>query len=284
MDQLKLSNVKSKDKNIIRVYRGQVIAKEELEQMRVSIGGFISINSFFSTSRNELNARSFAIGSPVTENLRRILFRIEIDPHLSTKPFADIQGISYYPKEEEILFALGSIFRINKIDSDVKDGLWIINMSLCSEDDFELKELFAYLKKDIGEEASMVTLGNILLQMGEYDKAERIFLRMDHPEGLINVAELKGNFYLAMKQYKRAIDYYEQSLKLRQKLLPASHPDIAKSYNAIAMAYEFWKQYPKSVDYYQRAMKQYNRTLKNNHPLITQSKTNLVKLLHRENH
>ncbi|CAF1454988.1 unnamed protein product [Adineta steineri] len=102
---------------------------------------------------------------------------------------------------------LGSIFRINKIDYDDKDELWIINMNLCSEDDFELKELFAYLKKDIGEEASMVTLGKILLQMGEYDKADRIFLRMDHEEGLISVAVLKGNFYLAMKQYERAIDH-----------------------------------------------------------------------------
>jgi len=44
--------------------------------------------------------------------------------------------------------------------------------------------------------------------LGEYDKAERVFVRMDHPEAVINVAELKGNFYLAMKHYKRAIDYY----------------------------------------------------------------------------
>ncbi|CAF3837275.1 unnamed protein product [Rotaria sp. Silwood1] len=179
---------------------------------------------------------------------------------------------------------LGSIFRINKIESDEKNKLSIINMNLCSEDDFELKELFAYLKKDIGEEASMITLGNILLQMGEYDKGERIFLRMNHQEGLINVAELKGNFYLAMKQYKQAIVYYEQSLELRRKLLPESHPDIGKSYSAIATAYEFWKQYPKSIDYYQQAIKQYQRTLKDNHPLITQIMNSLQKLQHRTKH
>ncbi|CAF4419914.1 unnamed protein product, partial [Adineta steineri] len=115
----------------------------------------------------------------------------------------------------------------------------------------------------------------ILLQIGEYDKAERIFLQMDHEEGRISVAELKGNFYLAMKQYERDIDHYKQSLKLRQKALLAPHQDIAKSYSAIAMAYKFWKQYPESVDYYQRAIKQYNRTLKDNHPLIIQIKASL---------
>ncbi|CAF1570756.1 unnamed protein product [Didymodactylos carnosus] len=85
----------------------------------------------------------------------------------------------------------------------------------------------------------MITLGNILLQMGEYDKGERIFLRMNHQEGLISVTELKGNFYLAMKQYIQAVVYYKQSLELRRKLLPESHPDIGKSYSAIPMAYEF---------------------------------------------
>ncbi|CAF4319511.1 unnamed protein product, partial [Rotaria sp. Silwood2] len=281
MQQLKASHAISKP---IHVYRGQVIAKEEFEQMQNSIGGFISINSFFSTSRNELRARRFAIQSSVTEKLRRILFKIEIDPRLPTKPFADIEGISYYPREQEILFMLGSIFRINDIESDEKNKLSIINMSLCSEDDFELKELFAYLKKDIGDEASMITLGNILLQMGEYDKGERIFRRMNHQEGLINVAELKGNFYLAMKKYQQAIVYCEQSLELRLKLLPESHPDIGKSYSAIAMVYEFWKQYSKSIDYYQQAIEQYQRTLKDNHPLIIQIKNNLQKLQHRTKH
>ncbi|CAF4740697.1 unnamed protein product, partial [Rotaria sp. Silwood2] len=49
---------------------------------------------------------------------------------------------------------------------------------------------------------------------------------MDHQEGLISVAELKGNFYLAIKHYDRSIEYYKQSLELRHKLLPQSHPDI----------------------------------------------------------
>ena len=98
--------------------------------------------------------------------------------------------------------------------------MWILNLNLCSEDDFELKELFAYLKKDIGEETSMVTLGNILVQMGEYDKAERIFLQINHREGLIGVEEHKGNFYLALKSYQRAIDHYEQALKLRRDFFP----------------------------------------------------------------
>jgi tetratricopeptide (TPR) repeat protein len=284
MDHLKSVSTEDNDKDIIHVYRGQAIAKKELEQMQASIGGFISINSFFSTSRSKTKARRFAKRSLVTEHFSRILFRIEIDLRLPTKPFADIEGISYYPNEREILFMLGSIFRINNIVYDDHDALWVLNLSLCSEDDFELKELFAYLKKDIEKEICMATLGKILVRMGEYDKAERIFLRINHREGLIEVAEQKGNFYLAMKSYKCAIDYYEQALKLRRELFPVSHPDISRSYSAIAMAYEFWKKYPKAIDYYQHAIEQYKRTLKDNHPLIIQTKNSLQKLQRRVHH
>ncbi|CAF1424863.1 unnamed protein product [Didymodactylos carnosus] len=53
MQQLKASNTISEP---IHVYRGQIISKGEFKQMQNSIGGFISINSFFSTSRNKLKA------------------------------------------------------------------------------------------------------------------------------------------------------------------------------------------------------------------------------------
>ncbi|CAF1162154.1 unnamed protein product [Didymodactylos carnosus] len=278
MDNFKSDNIEDNGKRIIHVYRGQAITKEELAQMRASIDGFISINSFFSTSRSKTKARRFAKRSPVTEQLDRVLFRIKIDVCLPTKPFADIEGISSHPDEREILFMLGSIFRINDITYDENDALWILNLNLCSEDDFELKELFAYLKKDIGEETSMVTLGNILVQMGEYDKAERIFLRINHHEGLIAVEEHKGNFYLAMKNYKCAVGHYEQALNLRCKFFPTYHPDIGKSYGEIAMAFEFWKQYPKAIDYYQRTIEHYRFTLVDNHPLIIQAKNSLQKL------
>ncbi|CAF1114018.1 unnamed protein product [Didymodactylos carnosus] len=138
-------NLNDNNAHIIHVYHGQAIAKEELKQMQQGIGGFISINSFFSTSRSETKAKSFAKEAKITEHIRRILWRITIDCCLPTKTYADIERFSFYKTEKEILFI---------------------------KDDFELKEVFAYMKKDIGDETSMVSLGNILVQMGEYDKAE----------------------------------------------------------------------------------------------------------------
>ena len=43
----------------VRVYRGQVISNDELNTLQQSIGEFISINSFFSTSTNRHKALGF---------------------------------------------------------------------------------------------------------------------------------------------------------------------------------------------------------------------------------
>ena len=56
----------------IRVYRGQIIEINELELIRKSIGQLVSMNSFFSTSRNREVALTFANGYPVDRNTRKV--------------------------------------------------------------------------------------------------------------------------------------------------------------------------------------------------------------------
>ncbi|CAF1356013.1 unnamed protein product, partial [Didymodactylos carnosus] len=50
----------SPDTQISRLYRGQVMSKDELSRIRSSIGEFISINSFLSTTRSRNKALDFA--------------------------------------------------------------------------------------------------------------------------------------------------------------------------------------------------------------------------------
>ena len=71
-----------------------------------------------------------------------ILFEIDADPVVVTsKPFADITRHSDFPKEREVLFAIGSLFRIDHIEQN-RDGIWIIQMTLSGENHPDLKILF----------------------------------------------------------------------------------------------------------------------------------------------
>ncbi|CAF1394223.1 unnamed protein product, partial [Rotaria sordida] len=52
---------------------------------------------------------------------------------IGVKPFANITSFSYFPEEEEILFMLGSIFRLISVDRD-EDELWIIRIVLVGDE------------------------------------------------------------------------------------------------------------------------------------------------------
>jgi hypothetical protein len=117
---------------IIHVYRGQLMVQEELDILKNSIGKYISINSFFSTSFNRDLALVF---SRNTDHYERVLFDIQANPELANeKPFADISTQSYFPDELEVVFMLGSIFQLVSIEYDT-DGIWIIHMILSSGDE-----------------------------------------------------------------------------------------------------------------------------------------------------
>jgi hypothetical protein len=108
-----------------------------------------------------------------------ILFEINADPKIvTTKSFADISEHSYFHEESEVLFMLGSIFRLESIACN-DDKIWIIQMTLCSDNDHDLKEVLMHMKNKIGSgETNLRILGKILWKMGKLDLAEKYFIRL----------------------------------------------------------------------------------------------------------
>jgi hypothetical protein len=91
------------------VYRGQILSMDEIEQLRANVNKLITMNGFCSTSRNRQMAVKFA---------KNVLFDIEVD--LRKHPaliFADVSSTSQFEEEEEVLFDLVTVFRIEKVSS-----------------------------------------------------------------------------------------------------------------------------------------------------------------------
>ncbi|CAF1239366.1 unnamed protein product [Rotaria sordida] len=75
----------------IRVYRGQLMSNEELKVLKDSIGRFISMNSFLSTSIEREQALRFLNATNISDDSQRVLITIDADPRLDgVKPFANI--------------------------------------------------------------------------------------------------------------------------------------------------------------------------------------------------
>ena len=224
----------------VRLYRGQLMSKEELQVLRNSIGELISMNSLLSTSVNRQVAMFCLEESSVDNDLERVLLEIDADPRLKDiKPFANITSLSYFSGEEEVLMMMGSIFRLNDIYRD-EDRVWIIRMTLCSDSDHDLKTIFDHMnnKYDDGE-MSLYSFGHVLRKMGKFDEAEKYYRRLlnelpsDHGDivrcywGLGDVTDEKGDYDLSLS-------WHHKSLEIKIRTLKSDDPSIASSHNSIA--------------------------------------------------
>ncbi|CAF1113659.1 unnamed protein product [Adineta steineri] len=211
-------------KEFVRVYRCQLMSNDELHSLQQNIGQFISVNSFFSTS-DERRTALFLLGDMSTQiDLKRVLFEIDADPNIvNTKPFANISKHSYFPDESEVLFMIGSIFRLNNIDRN-DDQIWTIKMTLCNDDEHDLKQVLMHMKQQIeNEETNLRTLGNVLWEMGKFDLAEKYFTRslkqlpsndslhISLYEDLGKLASQRGDYDMSMKWRKKLLTFKEEN-------------------------------------------------------------------------
>jgi tetratricopeptide (TPR) repeat protein len=211
-------------KERIQVYRCQLMSTDELEYLKQYIGQFISMNSFLSTSI-ERSVALFYLGD-ITEriDLQRILFEIDADSRvIKTKSFADITTHSEFIAEAEVLFTLGSIFRLNSVHPG-DDRVWTVRMTLCNDEEHDLKQVLVHMKKQNGSEATTLrTLGKLLWRMGKLDLAEKYYSRLlnEAPthdimlctlyEDLADITSQKGDYNMSIQWQQKLLAIKEET-------------------------------------------------------------------------
>jgi len=270
----------------IQVYRGQCMSNNELTSYKNSIGQFISTHTFFSTSVNKKQAISFAIESDIRlttkskndPDIKRVLFEINADPQVVTsnnKPFADITSHSYFPKEKEVLFMVGSIFRLDSIQlnglNEQGQTLAVIRMTLCGEQQYELHELYRSMREDYGnQETDLRSLGTLLARMGQFDMAQKYYQKMldqtppkdpalgDLYHSLGCVAADKGDC-------DTSLDWYKKSLAIKMKTRPSDYVSICQTYNNIGLVLQKKGDISQALEYFNKAIALFQRAHDENH-------------------
>lgn len=114
---------------ILRVYRGLKMAYNEIFQICDNSGCLISMNGFFSTSRNIEQAVRFANKSSQRKDVAGVLLEITGNVVFDNMVFADIGKFSTFPKKQEVLFDLATVFKIVHVEFDQGRKLWIMQFT-----------------------------------------------------------------------------------------------------------------------------------------------------------
>ncbi|CAF0790413.1 unnamed protein product [Adineta steineri] len=285
IQQLYEQQVSSYRRKTFEVYRGQGLLKSDFEKLQKATGGLMSFNSFLSTSSDKEVSLSFAQRASTESNKVGILFIMSIDPCLKSTPFASIKEKSYFKGEEEILFSMHTVFRVNTIKQmDNKNQLYQVELQLTSDDDQQLRLLTDRMREEAGGGSGWKRLGNLLLRIGQFNKAEELYSVLlkqtsDDGEKAHHYNQL-GLVHSNQGDYEKALLYYEQGLEIKQKTLSSNHPNMATSYNNIGTVYYKMGKYSKTLSFYEKALEIQQKTLSSNHPDLAASYNNIGLVYH----
>lgn len=242
LTKLHLSQYSGKQ-GILTVYRGQHIHITELEKIKNSVGHLVSINTFFSASTSSSVAADFSgSGEYRSQSIESIIFEINVDLSVQRRPFANIRQASQNKDENEMLFAIGSIFRIESVDLFL-DDIWLCVLTLTSEVKKEIEDLLAYFTKHIGTQPSILELGVLLSKSGDFERAKRFYFRLKNelPKGHTDLGVLYNNLgeiYRQQGHLDTAMHYY--ILAIDELIVTHSfvHPWLAIVHSNIAMIFD----------------------------------------------
>ncbi|CAF1321726.1 unnamed protein product [Adineta steineri] len=263
------------------VYRGQCLSKKDFIEITKTIGGLLSFNNFLSTSRNRDVSLCFAPQAATNPDLVGILFVMTINPTDSTTPFASVCDVSYFHTEDEVLFSMHTIFRIEDIKPmDGSNHFYEVNLALTNENDQDLRTLTDRIRQEtFPDSTGWYRLGLLLTKMGQYTKAQEVY------EVLLNQTTNESDkapihYQLGWIKYNRgeyqeSLSSHEKALAIRQQLLPSNHPALGDSYNRIGIVYDSIGDYQKSLSYYEKARTIRQQSLPSNHPDLGASYNNI---------
>ena len=243
------------------VYRGQGMLTEELERIRASQGCLLSFNNFLSTSETKRVSLAFARQAERNPSLTAVLFRMKINPAVSSTPFASLDRISYYAgKEKEILFSMHTVFRIDDMKQMGK-RLWLVNLTLTSNDDEQLNQLTEHIRTTIRGPTGLHRLGTLMIKMGEFSKAEEIFVALANKASksdrkqLASLENQLGYIHDEKGDLNEALAHYRQSLEIKLSYLSSDDDDeLSNIYSNIGAVLKRQGDLNGALEHLQRAL------------------------------
>ncbi|CAF3704413.1 unnamed protein product, partial [Adineta steineri] len=250
-------------KSSVRLYRGQQLQLKDINLLKDHINDIISLNGFISTTSNKDIALKFAFQHE-RQDFEHVLFKIDADINDEFNViFADIRDLSKYSEEEEILFSIGTIFRIKSVTLKCYDEkqLYIVYLQLTHRNELDaIKYIEQTYLNDMNSSDQSVLFGKLLFDIGEYEFAIQYFT--DTLNRLVNVDDdLRATYlnnlgvcYNELRNENEALKCYEKACIIYTNTnnchgLGTCYHNIASIYHATKKHNDAYRQALEALDY-----------------------------------
>lgn len=252
-------------------YRGQSLSKADTERLLKDEGGLISFDGFMFACTNRDVSLKYATEASCEASKTGVLFQITLNPSLTSVPFASIRDFSYNEMDDDILFSMHSVFRVNKISQiDSTKPLYQVDLQPIGDDNLQLQAFAQFLEKYVKDEKGWIRIPNYLFNMDEFDKAERFCMKLleqtsDVDETIGCYCQL-GCIKGAQGENDMMIEYAKKVNEIADQEPPPSDYCVAKNYENMSDLYSAIEQYSDALSYQQSALEVKEESLPSDHP------------------
>ncbi|CAM4976296.1 unnamed protein product [Rotaria socialis] len=165
----------------------------------------------------------------------------------------------------------------------------IIRMTLCSDDNNDLKQLYDHMKNEYDrEETNLLSLGDVLRNMGKFDLAEKYYRRWlselpSNDPSLGMLYERLGTVADAKGEYDTSLEWYQKSLEIDMRTRPSDHVNIGSTHNSIGNVHGNKGDRGRALESYNRAVSLFKQAHDENHPHLAGFYNNIGLIYQEEN-
>ena len=248
-------------KGVLTVYRGQGMLNTEFEKLSKCQGGLLSFNNFLSTSTDRQVSLSFARRTKKDPRITPILLQMEINPSISSTPFASVSDHGYYSNaEKEILFSMHTVFRIQGTRKS-SENIWQVDLKLTDDNDEQLQKLTDHMRNETRGSTGWHRLGSLMISMGQFDHAEKFYTLAYEMSSESDWKEHAHIYYEFGRIHDEkddpdgALAYYEQALDIQLEYLSEDDPCLSKTYTGIGSVLLAQCDFHGALDHFQYALR-----------------------------
>ena len=194
-------------------YRGKRYSAYVVQQFLDNIGHLVSMNGLLSATKQFNISTMFAGIEANQDDYQSIIFELNIDRRrrILIRPYANIRDVSSCQDENEVLFFMGFVWKIESMEEMIPSR-WYVVLQSC--EDYN-PELITYIEQS-RRDCTYLTLGNISRELGDYSNAKNFYQSMLKDENASD--QTRGHVYFNMGilsdeqgEYLDALKYFHKA-------------------------------------------------------------------------